>query len=139
MKFLPVLGRLLFAIPMLMFGFGHFGGAQMMVDNGMVPSFLPMPLVIVYLTGVLLVVCGLAIVVGYRTKQAAMVLALFLAATSFLVWAPQLATASPEMEQVVFGSFMKDLGLAGAALFMAHFGAGPMSLDHKKESENKAA
>ena len=139
MKLLPAVGRILFTIPMLIFGFGHLGGAQMMVDNGMVPAFLPMPLVIVYLTGVLLVVCGLAIVVGYRTKQAAMVLALFLAATTFLVWAPQLATAGPDMEQVVFGNFMKDLGLTGAALLLAHFGAGPMSFDHKKEMEQRAA
>ncbi len=114
-----------------MFGFGHLSDAQMMVDNGMVPSFLPMPLVIVYLTGILLIGCAGAIAVGYRTKQAALVLAAFLAATAFLVWAPMLSTAGPEMEQVVFTNFMKDLGLTGAALLLAHFGAGPMSMDNK--------
>jgi putative oxidoreductase len=131
MKYLPVIGRVLFIVPMLMFGFGHLSDAQMMVDNGMVPSFLPMPLVIVYLTGILLIGCAGAIAVGYRTKQAALVLAAFLAATAFLVWAPMLSTAGPEMEQVVFTNFMKDLGLTGAALLLAHFGAGPMSMDNK--------
>lgn len=135
MKYAPVLGRILFTVPMLMFGFGHFGQAQMMVDNGMVPSFLPMPLMFVYLTGVLLVLSGLAIAVGFKTKQAALVLAAFLAATTFLVWAPMLSSAGPEMEQVVFGNFMKDLGLTGAALFISHFGAGPMSMDAKQATE----
>jgi len=134
MKFLPLIGRILFVVPMLMFGFGHLGDAQMMVDNGMVPSFLPMPLIIVYITGILLIVCGGAIAVGYRAKQAALVLAVFLAGTAFLVWAPMISTAGPEMEQVVFGNFMKDLGLTGAALLIAYFGSGPMSMDSKSEN-----
>jgi len=114
---------------MIIFGFGHLGDAQTMV--GMVPSFLPAPLILVYLTGILLVVCSIAIAAGFKTKQAALLLSLFVASTAFLVWAPMLATATPEMEQVVFGNFMKDLGLTGAALYMSYFGAGPMSMDNK--------
>ncbi len=41
MGYLPVVGRVLFATPMLVFGFGHFGAAADMA--GMVPSFLPAP------------------------------------------------------------------------------------------------
>ncbi|MDA1029661.1 MAG: DoxX family protein [Bacteroidetes bacterium] len=130
MKFLPVIGRILFTAPLLVFGFAHLGNAQMMVDNGMVPSFLPMPITIVYLTGVLIILCGGAIAVGYKTKPAALIIALFLLSTTFLVWAPKMASAGPD-ELEFMGFFMRDLGLAGAALFFAHFGAGPMSMDNK--------
>ena len=128
MKFLPVLGRLLFVTPMLIFGFGHLGDAQTMVDNGMVPSFLPAPILIVYATGGLLIFCAISIAIGYKTKQAALALAIYLAGTTFLVWAPLLSSG----DQVAFGMFMKDLSLTGAALFIAHFGAGPMSMEAKK-------
>ncbi len=125
MKFLPVLGRVLFAAPMLVFGFGHFGSAADMA--GMVPSFLPAPTLFVYLTGVLLVASALGIMAGFKVKELSLVLGLFLLSTALLVWAPQLSTGG----QMAFSAFMKDLGLAGAAFFIAHFGAGPMSLEAK--------
>ena len=130
MKFLPIIGRVLFVVPMLVFGFGHLGDASAM--SGMVPSFLPAPTLFVYLTGLLLIVAGGAIAVGYKTKQAALFLAVFLASTSFMVWAPMLSSG----DQTAFGMFMKDLGLTGAALFIAWAGAGPMSMDNKGESDD---
>lgn len=125
MKFLPVIGRVLFAAPMIIFGFGHFGSAADMA--GMVPSFLPAPEIMVYLTGALLVATGLSIAVGFKTKEMALVLALFLLSTAFLVWAPQLSTGG----NTAFAGFMKDLGLAGGAMLISHFGAGPMSMEAK--------
>lgn len=126
MKYLPVIGRILFAAPMIAFGFGHFSAAADMA--GMVPSFLPAPTLIVYLTGALLVASGLGIAVGFKVRELGLLLAVFLLSTTFLVWAPQLA----EGGQMAFSAFMKDLGLAGAALFVSYFGAGPMSLETKK-------
>jgi len=125
MKLLPVIGRVLFVAPMIVFGFGHFGAAADMA--GMVPSFLPAPTVFVYLTGVLLVAAGIGIAVGFKVRELGLVLAVFLLSTAFLVWAPQLADGG----QMAFSAFMKDLGLAGAALFISYFGAGPMSLEAK--------
>ena len=66
MNYLPVIGRILFAAPMLVFGFGHFGAAADMA--GMVPSFLPAPTLFVYLTGALLVASGLGIAVGFKAR-----------------------------------------------------------------------
>jgi len=130
MKFLPVIGRVLFVVPMIVFGMGHLGDATAM--SAMVPSFLPAPTFFVYLTGLLLIVTGGAIAVGYKTKQAALLLAIFLASTTFLVWAPMLSSGG----QAEFSAFMKDLGLTGAALFLAWSGAGPMSLDNKAKSDD---
>lgn len=127
MKFAPVIGRVLFAIPMIIFGFGHFGSAEAM--SGMVPSFLPAPTIFVYLTGVLLVAAGLGIIAGFKVRELGLALGVFLLSTAFLVWAPQLSSGG----QAAFSSFMKDLGLAGAAFYIAYFGAGPMSLETKNE------
>jgi uncharacterized membrane protein YphA (DoxX/SURF4 family) len=125
MKFFPVIGRVLFAAPMLVFGFGHFGSAADMA--GMVPSFLPAPELFVYLTGALLVTSALGIIAGFKVKELATILGIFLLSTAFLVWAPQLSSGG----QAAFSSFMKDLGLAGAAFYIAYFGAGPMSMEAK--------
>ncbi|MFT5145045.1 MAG: putative oxidoreductase, partial [Thalassolituus oleivorans] len=117
MQYLPVLGRVLFALPFIMFGFGHLTGAADMA--GMVPSFLPMPVIIVYATGLLLVVGGLALAAGFRTKQAALALAVFVLLTAVLVHLPN---AGADMGS--FSNLMKDLGLGGALLMISHFGAG---------------
>ncbi|MBT3448612.1 MAG: DoxX family protein [Bacteroidetes Order II. Incertae sedis bacterium] len=131
MKFIPLIGRVLFSAMFIMFGIGHFTDGQAMIDGGMVPSFLPFPMLIVIATGVVLVLGGVAVLVGYRTKEAALGLAVFLLATTFLTWAPMLSTGG----QQAMTMFMKDMSLAGAALLLSHFGAGPMSLDAKQSGE----
>lgn len=128
MKYAPIVGRVLFSI---MFGMNHFTAGDTM--NGMVPSFLPFPGLIVLATGVLLVLCGLAVLVGYKTKVAALALGVFLLGTTFLTWAPQLAGAGDNV--IPMTMFLKDMSLAGAALLVSHFGAGPMSMDAKAESQ----
>ena len=132
MKALPLIGRILFAIPMLVFGYGHFTSAEAMA--GMVPSFLPAPVFIVYLTGVILVGGGLGIVAGFRVRELGITVGLFLLSTAFLVWFPQLETAG----QTAMSGFMKDLGLAGAAFFLAYFGAGPLSVADTKDKDDVA-
>ncbi len=127
MKYAPLIGRIMFAAPFLMFGLGHLTDAQGMVDGGMVPSFLPAPTIVVYLTGILIIVGGVAVLLGYRTKLAALVLAGFLLSTVLFVWGSGFMAG----DQMATGMFMKDLGLAGAALMMSHFGAGPNSMDAK--------
>jgi putative oxidoreductase len=132
MQYIPLAGRILFSLVFIMFGFGHFTDAQMMVDSGMVPSFLPGKLMIVYLTGVVLVAGGLSVLVGYKAKLGALALGLLMLGTTFLTWAPQLADGG----QVEMAMFMKDMALAGGAFLLFHFGAGPMSLDARAAGSN---
>ena len=42
------------------------------------------------------------------------------------------AVKDPMMAQMQFAMFMKNLGLLGGALLVAHFGAGPYSLDARR-------
>ncbi len=124
MKYSPLVGRILFASVFLFFGAGHFTATEIMVDGGMVPSFLPFPTFIVIGTGVAIMAAALAIIAGYRTKEAALILFFFLLGTSFLVWGPEAGDL-----------FQRDLALAGAALLIYHFGPGPMSMDAKRAKE----
>jgi len=125
MKFVPLIGRILFSAVFIMFGFNHFAmGAGM---AGMVPDFMPAKTLIVYLTGVVSVAGGLMVLVGFRTKLAALVLALFVLSTALFVHAGGFFAG----DMAATTNFMKDLGLAGGALLIHHFGPGPMSMDHK--------
>ena len=76
MKYAPLVGRILFAAIFLMFGMGHFADPATMI--GMVPSFLPAANIIVMLTGVLIIVAGLGVLLGYKAKESALVLFFFL-------------------------------------------------------------
>lgn len=74
---------------------------------------------------------GGALLVGYKSKYAALVLAGFVFVVSFPFHGPQLWADQP-MQQV---SFMKNMGLFGALLFMgAHIGS-PCCLPNHKHSE----
>ena len=128
MKYFPLIGRILFVSPIVLFGFGHFANAEAM--SGMVPSFLPAPMLIVYATGVLLVLGGIGVAAGYKVKESSLALAAFLLSTALLVWAPQLSTGG----DMALPMMMRDLGLAGAAFLLAYFGPGPVSVEGQKEA-----
>lgn len=82
------------------------------------------------------VLAPLALLVGWRTRWAALVLAVFtLAATVFFhnFWA--MPAEQQFMQQLMF---MKNLGVVGGLLALAAFGAGVWSLDARR-SDNASA
>ncbi len=131
MKYAPLVGRILFATVFVFFGAGHLTATKIMVEGGMVPSFLPFPTFVVIGTGIAIIFAGLAIAAGYKTKEAALILFFFLLGTSILIWGSGFASG----DQVATGMFLKDFALAGTALFIYHFGPGPMSMDAKEANE----
>lgn len=65
---------------------------------------------------------------GYKTRIGAWLLVLFLVPVTFSMhnfW----AMTDPMMVQIQQAMFFKNVALIGAALLLAHFGAGPLSLD----------
>ncbi|MCI0432415.1 MAG: DoxX family protein [Gemmatimonadetes bacterium] len=123
--FLVPIGRVLYAAIFLSAGFAHFQPAT--VDYAAAAG-VPMPDVLVPASGVLAAVSALAIIVGFRARLAAWGIVIFLIPVSFMMhnfWAiPDPATAQLQM-----ALFMKNVSMLGAALLIAYFGAGPMSLD----------
>ena len=113
MKSLGFIGKLMFAGPMAMFGIFHFMGADSM--TGMVPSYLPAPIVFVYLTGISLILAAVAIVTGKKAKLATQLLGLMLALFALLLHLQGFMNQDPASSSM----FLKDIALAGGAWFMS--------------------
>jgi putative oxidoreductase len=100
------LGKYLYALPFAVFGIFHFMNAEAMKGLAFGSPIL------VYITGAALVAATVSMLIGKMDKLAAVLLALFLLLTAFLVH----LNAAMEGDA---GGFLKDLALAGAALMYA--------------------
>ncbi len=128
MKYLVLLGRILFAAIFVISGPGHFApkAAAYAAAQG-----VPLAPISVPLAGLLAIVGGLSVLLGYRARIGAWLLVLFLVPVSFMMhnfW----AAADPMAAQMQQIMFMKNMSMLGAALMIAHFGSGPLSLDGGK-------
>lgn len=107
--------RILFAIPMLIFGIMHFMNAGMMA--GMVP--LPGGVFWVYLTGLGLVAAAISIFTQKFTKIACLLLAVMLMMFVLTIHLPGVMSGDPAKMQMAMPNMLKDMALAGAALLLA--------------------
>ncbi len=105
--------RILYAVPMAIFGIFHFTSAQDM--SGMVPSFLPAPTIWVYITGLALILAAVAILIQKKARLACLLLALMLIVFVLTVHVPGLS----ENMQSSMPNLLKDTALAGGALCLA--------------------
>jgi putative oxidoreductase len=124
-RVLPLAGRILFALIFVMSTPNHFSasGVGYAASNG-----VPMPNVLVPLAGILALCGGLSIMLGYRAKIGAWMLVAFLIPVT--LWMHRFwDVADAQMAQAQMINFTKNVALTGAALYMAWFGAGPLSLD----------
>ena len=122
------LGRLLFAVIFVMAGANHFSKQTI----GYVASQgVPWASIAVPLSGVLAIVGGLSILLGYRAKLGAWLIVLFLVPVTFLMhkfW----GVADPNIAQLQMIMFLKNASMLGGALLISQFGAGPFSLDARR-------
>jgi putative oxidoreductase len=125
MRYAVLVGRALFVLPFLLSPMIHFSpnGVAYAAQQG-----VPLPSVLVPLSGVLSLAGALSVLFGYKATIGAWLLVAFLAPVTFLMH-PFWAVTDPMMMQVQMAMFSKNLALLGAALLVAHFGAGPLSLD----------
>lgn len=119
-----LLGRVLLAVIFLLSGFG-----KLTAISGTAGYFgslgLPVPTVTAVLVGLVELLGGLAILVGFQTRAVAWVLAIFTIATGLVAhtgWADQM-----QMIQ-----FLKNLAISGGFLLLASSGAGAYSIDAKR-------
>jgi putative oxidoreductase len=109
-----LIGRILFGVVFVYSGIGHFAAAEAMHGYARQQG-APAPSVTVPLTGVVIIVSGLAVILGVLPDLAALLIACFLVLTAFLIhhfWTVE----DPQMRQMEQVHFSKDLALAGAAL-----------------------
>lgn len=122
-KYFPVIGRIMIAQIFLIAGFGkitaYAATAGYMASAG-VPGAL-LPLVILTEIG-----GGLALLLGWKTRWAAIALAGFTLLAALLFH----FHLADRMQQIMF---MKNISIAGGLLVLASFGAGACSLDNRKK------
>ncbi|MEM7538815.1 MAG: DoxX family protein [Chloroflexota bacterium] len=115
---MEIVSRVLYGLPMLVFGVFHFLGAADMA--GMVPAYMPGGAMLwVYLTGVALIAASISIMVGiprYLSRIACILLAVMLLGFAFMIHLPGVMAGDNPM---AMPSLLKDLGLAGGAIALA--------------------
>ena len=129
---LALIGRILLAYLFIPAGIGKLGGGFAGTVGYIASKGLPMPEVLAALAILVEIGAGLALLVGFKTRWAALLLALFtLGAAVFFhnYWA---VPAEQVMTQTLM--FTKNLGIAGGLLAFAAFGAGALSLDGRRKA-----
>ncbi|HQR55053.1 MAG TPA: DoxX family protein [Burkholderiaceae bacterium] len=125
---MALLGRILLALVFLLSGIGKlrgFDGTMAYISS----AGLPLPGVLAALALALEIVAGVALILGYRTRWAALALAAFTLVAAFLFhnfW------SMPEQAQVMQQiMFLKNLAIAGGLLMVAAYGPGAWSVDRR--------
>jgi putative oxidoreductase len=130
-RYLVPLGRALFSILFIMSVPGHFS-AKAIAAAGQ--HGLPFASVLVPLSGVVALLGGLSILLGYKARAGAFLLVLFLVPVTWVMHA-YWNVSDPGMAQMQEVQFLKNHALIGAALLIAYFGAGPVSLDARRDRD----
>jgi len=124
-----LLGRLFFALIFVMAGPNHFSSQTIAYAAS---QGVPLASIAVPFSGVLALVGGLSILLGYRARIGAWLIALFLVGVTPMLhnfW----TVTDPMMRQMQMIMFMKNVAMLGGALLISQFGAGPWSLDARKK------
>jgi len=110
--------------------FGHFSAGYI---GYAAQAGVPAPGLLVPLSGVIAILGGLSITLGYKAKIGGWLIVLFLVPVTFKMHAFW-AVTDPMMHGMQLAMFWKNVSMLGAALLITHFGAGPLSLDARRAS-----
>jgi len=124
-----LLGRLFFALIFLMAGPNNFSSQTIAYAAS---QGVPLASIVVPFSGALAIVSGLSILLGYRARIGAWLIALFLVGVTPMMhkfW----VVPDPMMHQLQMIMFMKNISMLGGALLITQFGAGPWSLDSRRK------
>jgi uncharacterized membrane protein YphA (DoxX/SURF4 family) len=135
MNKLPVIGRILFAIPFGILGLNHF----LMQDfyEGMLTSFIPGGGYTIIFTGILLIAACISIILNRNVRIACAVIAFLLLMFIFTIHIPQLFDADHETVKRSFIELLKDSALLGGSLMI--MGIYKSDSDVKKEETEDEA
>lgn len=118
---LPMIGRLMMAAIFLMSGFGKAVAPQMTL--GYIASVgLPFPALVLAIAIGVEIIGGLMLALGYRTRLAALALAVFTVVAGALFH-------NAIGDQTQFIMLLKNIAITGGLLQVAAFGAGAFSID----------
>lgn len=125
-----LLGRAMIAWLFIPAGFAKLtglSGAMAYTASGGLPGWFAIPALAVELLG------GLAILVGWQTRWAALALAAFtLVAAVLFHYVPGQAATDPAVAMAQMLNFTKNIAIAGGLLVLAGLGAGRLALDARR-------
>src|ERR1700728_1913438 len=119
-------GRILISVMFLISGFFKLGGYAQVVGYA-AAMHLPAPGVAIAVAAAIELGCGLAVLVGFRTRFAAWLLFLYLIPVTYFFhnfWAVQ-----GQEQQTQMVSFLKNVAIMGGLLVLSVNGAGAYSAD----------
>ena len=122
-------GRILLGLLFILSGFGKIAGFEGTVGY-IASQHLPLPTIVAVLTIAIELGGGLALVTGFYTRQAALLLAGFTLLAAFVFHAFWSAPEAAKMMQQI--NFLKNLSIAGGMLVLAAFGPGRISIESRR-------
>lgn len=110
-----IIARILYAVPFIFFGLSHLMKGEDMAK--MIPSWVPLKLILNYIVGLSLVAAGTSIIFKKYASLATLLLGIELIIFMLVMHAPNLS--DPQMGQLSMMMLLKDMSLAGAAFYMS--------------------
>jgi len=130
-RYIPFVGRILIALPLLNFSTYKFSNWDMMIEwIGFIG--VPGPSIALGLSIMIEFVAAIMLIVGFKTRWAAIVLAAYLVPVTIM--AHNFWTLEGVARQGGIESFGKGVMIIGGLLFVFAFGSGPISIDNRKNS-----
>jgi putative oxidoreductase len=127
-----VIARILLALMFVLAGIGKLTGLE--GTAGYIASKgLPAPMLLAAAAGVLELVAGVLLIIGWQARWAALALAAFTLVASVIFHNYWSMPAEQQMMQQLM--FMKNLAVTGGLLFVFAFGAGALSLDARRNTK----
>ena len=126
MRLIVLLGRVLFSAIFIKSSIMHFSSStiQYAADHG-----IPAASFLIPVWGVIGLLGGLSVLLGYQAKAGGWLLVVFLLPITFILH--KFCNFQDMGSRMVYHSmFMKNLSMIGAALMITYFGSGPFSLEH---------
>lgn len=120
-KYAPTLGRALLALIFILAGLGKIPAPEMNI--GYMEAF-GVPGILFWPTVLLEVGAGIALLVGFQARWAALALGLFSLVAALIFH----NDFSNQMEMT---AFLKNLAIFGGTLYVFAYGAGPLSVDNR--------
>ena len=119
-----LLGRILYSAIFILSGPNHFKAQTI---GYAAAQGVPLASIAVPLSGIIALLGGLSIALGYRARLGAWLIVLFLVPVTLMMhrfW----GLSDPQVAQLQLAMFIKNVALLGAALIIARVGSGPLSL-----------
>ena len=124
-----VIARVLLALMFVLAGFGKLTGLE--GTAGYIASKgLPAPMLLAIAAGVVELVAGVLLIIGWQARWAALALAGFTVVASVIFHNFWAMPAAQQMTQQLI--FMKNIGVVGGLLLVFAVGAGSLSLDARR-------